>query len=467
MLCAVRPFLVILLGLTLGNPQTRAQEGEHFLWDAGAGRVSVAIEDWDLTHVLERIAAATGWEIRYEPELKHTVSAKFSDLDQTDALRRLFGQLNFALVVRGDRSGELSVFRDSIQRATARVLSAPEKGEVNSEDAGPIPNQLIVTLDSGSDVNMEALAARLGARIVGQIEERGAYLLEFTDAEAAAAARSELEVLEGAEVDANFRVPVPVAPELVALGPAAPPLRLRPGSATPDGQTIIGLIDTAVAAEGATKGFLLPEMALAGETLPAGEVPSHGTAMASTLMQGVALAYDGSGESNVRILPIDVYGNAGATSTFLVADAMVSAVNQGADVINLSLGGPDKSPFMEDLVREMHDRGVLVMAAAGNEPSTAPNYPAAYPEAIAVTAGERNGQIADYANRGEFVDVAAPGVSVVTYRNHDFLITGTSPATASVSGLAAGIAERFQKSPAEIEAHLRESLAVPTPVPVP
>ena len=67
-----------------------------------------------------------------------------------------------------------------------------------------------------------------------------------------------------------------------------------------------------------------------------------------------------------------------------------------------------------------------------------PTYPAADPGAIAVTAGDGRGNIASYANRGSFVDVAAPGTNVVQYADRAWLGTGTSFSTGWVTGWAAG-----------------------------
>jgi hypothetical protein len=65
-------------------------------------------------------------------------------------------------------------------------------------------------------------------------------------------------------------------------------------------------------------------------------------------------------------------------------------------------------------------------------------YPAAYPEVLAVTAGNR-GQLAPYANRGQFIDVMAPGSSYVQYGGMNYVVSGTSPAAAYVSGIAGAL----------------------------
>jgi subtilisin family serine protease len=103
---------------------------------------------------------------------------------------------------------------------------------------------------------------------------------------------------------------------------------------------------------------------------------------------------------------------------------------------------------------------VLFLAAAGNEPTTAPNYPAAYPEVLAVTAGTRSGQLASYANRGEFVDVVAPSSSIIQFGGKTYLVSGTSASTAYVSGLAAGMKSSTGASAAAITAKLVEVLGV-------
>jgi len=158
----------------------------------------------------------------------------------------------------------------------------------------------------------------------------------------------------------------------------------------------------------------------------------------------------------VRILPVDVYGNSPSTSTFDVAMGIYKAVNNGAQIINLSLGSDGSSPFLAQMIQSSHDQGVLFFAAAGNEPVATPTYPAAYPEVIAVTAGTRQGVIAPYANYGSFVDVIAPGQAIVNFNGQSWLVTGTSASTAYASGAAAALLEKDGKlSAAQIEAQIR------------
>ena len=77
-----------------------------------------------------------------------------------------------------------------------------------------------------------------------------------------------------------------------------------------------------------------------------------------------------------------------------------------------------------------------------------------------MTALNRRGEVAPYANYGDFVDVGASGVSYVSFWGQPYVIVGTSPATANASALAAAIAAGSSKRGAELEAEIRQALAV-------
>src|SRR5262249_30984270 len=120
-----------------------------------------------------------------------------------------------------------------------------------------------------------------------------------------------------------------------------------------------------------------------------------------------------------------------------------------ANVVNLSLAGDENSPLLQRVVGIATDRGVLVLAAAGNMPGTAPTYPAADPGVIAVTASDpKSGGVAPWADSGSFVDAIAPGVNVVYLKDAAWLGTGTSFSTSWVTGWAAGFMASASRSPA-------------------
>ncbi|OUC06819.1 hypothetical protein RY27_18675, partial [Litorilinea aerophila] len=112
---------------------------------------------------------------------------------------------------------------------------------------------------------------------------------------------------------------------------------------------------------------------------------------------------------NCRLMPIKVLNGQNSGTWFNVARGILFAVDHGARVINLSLGSSVPSQTVAEAVRYAEERGVLVVAAAGNADSDAPFYPAALDPVIGVSATMENDQTWSLSNQGSYVDVAAPG----------------------------------------------------------
>jgi hypothetical protein len=438
-----------------------AESQRPLIWMTPGKNLSAEIRDVELLTVLQSLSKVTGWQIRIQPGAQRQVQVAFQNASLGDALRMLLDDFNFALLPGGDSAPQqLFIYDSSIREATELITFE----EVNSGPGAAIPNELIVTLDPGSGSGIEDLARELGAKVVGSVEGLNSYRLQFENEEAARAAREHLEKRpELGGVDSNFALDRPRAVDDLrsGLGEAFP---LRPKLNSDSGEVIIGLLDTPVQLlEPQMQAFLLPSIHVAGEPLPdAGDQLTHGTSMAQTLLRGLTMAPLDPDGSAVRVLPVDVYGPNADTTTFEIAKGIYEAVNAGASIINLSMGGEGDSRFLNDLIREAKSHGVLFFGSAGNSPTTALVFPAAYPEVVAVTAADRDGNIASYANRGSFVDLIAPGSSIVYLNGQPYRIEGTSASTAYVSGHAAGF-KAMGKSAAEIEAYLREILAMQKP----
>jgi subtilisin family serine protease len=182
--------------------------------------------------------------------------------------------------------------------------------------------------------------------------------------------------------------------------------------------------------------------ALGGEAEPG----THGTAIAGIIaargtLRGIA---PGATLMAVRAFPSDRSKQPQMTTSFVLLKALEWSITNGARVLNLSLSGP-RDPLMEKAVSMAAAKGVIIVAAAGNNGDKAPPaYPAAYKDVIAVTAIDARDQIYTRANRGRYIAVAAPGVDVLSLvrgKGHD-LQTGTSFAAAHVSGIVALMIER-------------------------
>ncbi|MDQ3387488.1 MAG: S8 family peptidase, partial [Actinomycetota bacterium] len=121
-----------------------------------------------------------------------------------------------------------------------------------------------------------------------------------------------------------------------------------------------------------------------------------------------------------------------------IAQAITWSVDSGADVVNLFLGGTADSTISKQAVDYAADKGVVVVAAMGNQGTNSPEYPAAYPSVVAVASTDRGDERAYNSNFGEWVDVAAPGVEIASTVPGGYSVwSGTSMAAPHVSAEAA------------------------------
>jgi subtilisin family serine protease len=138
---------------------------------------------------------------------------------------------------------------------------------------------------------------------------------------------------------------------------------------------------------------------------PGSTVAGHGTFIAGIISM---VAPD------AQILPVRAFPSDGNGDAFTVASAIKYAADHGAHVINLSLGSPTIDELLLSAINYARDRGVVIIAAAGNENSESPRFPANLPDVIAVAAIDSNSHKAQFSNFGAHVDVSAPGVKIIS-----------------------------------------------------
>ncbi len=188
---------------------------------------------------------------------------------------------------------------------------------------------------------------------------------------------------------------------------------------------------------------------------------NHGTHVAGT----IAGSRNGFGVTgiayNATIMPVRVLGGNGSGSHFSVAQGIRYAADNGADIINLSLGGGFSS-LIQDAVRYAFNAGSVVVMASGNDGAASPGNPASFATdfGIAVGAVDRNNNVAGFSNRAgtQTLDyVVAPGVGVLSSvaGGRYARLSGTSMATPHVAGVAALIlSANPDLTPAQVESIL-------------
>jgi len=195
----------------------------------------------------------------------------------------------------------------------------------------------------------------------------------------------------------------------------------------------------------------------------------HGTHVAGTIAQSTNNGIGGVGVAfHARLMPVKVLNADGFGTTADVADGIRWAADHGANVINLSLGGPRNSKVLQKAVDHAIARNVVVVAAAGNSGGSV-GFPGASNGVIGVSATGPDDKIAKFSSRGEGVDIGAPGVSVTQQticnkgRNkcESFPAwNGTSMASPHVAGAAALVMSLGVTDPVAVESALRNTARV-------
>ena len=140
---------------------------------------------------------------------------------------------------------------------------------------------------------------------------------------------------------------------------------------------------------------------------------------------------------NCTVMPVKCLSSSGSGTWTSVSLSVRYAADNGADIISLSLGGSSYSSVLEDAVDYAHNKGVVVIAAAGNTGSKNFGYPAAYRNVISVTATTDTDQKASFSTYGYWTDIAAPGVDIYSTMIDSYAYkSGTSMSCPFVAGVA-------------------------------
>jgi len=245
---------------------------------------------------------------------------------------------------------------------------------------------------------------------------------------------------------------------------------------------VVAVIDTGIAYEDYEEFRQVPDLKgvkfvkgydFVNDDEHANDDQSHGTHVAGTIAQATN---NGQGVAGVAfeatLMPVKVLDHFGRGNSADIAEAIRFAADQGAQVINMSLGGGGYSAVMESAVAYARKKGVTVVCAAGNGGRAQVEYPAAYEGSVAVSAVGPDGTLTPYSSYGKQIDIAAPGgdkrrgeaggIIQNTIDQRDFSrsvyasFQGTSMAAPHVAAVAALLYASGAKTPDEVEKALYE-----------
>lgn len=326
-------------------------------------------------------------------------------------------------------------FRKAERENTARL-------DHTAIEDGALPNQRVIVFKDRAE--LDAFLARMGdgVNLLGRLDQLNALHIGFGNED------DLLALLDGTE-ETGFIYPVNI-PEF-STGPQAGAAPLGNGllewlGVTGDislwGKGVkIAILDTGIADHIAFRNAierinLVP--------LPANpdDLNGHGTTVASLIFSSNPLApgiAPGATPLSVRIADDN-----GSSNSFLIAQGIIAAVDAGAQLINISLGGNGRSGLVENALAYAQQAGVIVIAAAGNTGTEGVMQPAASPLAIAVGAVDARNQPLAFSTTGNQVALAAPGyaVSAAYPGNQAASVTGTSFSSPIVTGVIAATMSR-------------------------
>jgi thermitase len=307
----------------------------------------------------------------------------------------------------------------------------------------PIPHQYILDATISNEAVLEQVTA-LGGELVEHIAPLNILVVRFPET----ATEDALNTLDTVNAEPDYYVSmlfnIPPSDSLYADQSSLTMVNALEAwvSLPVDAEPItVAVIDSGICAEHPDlQGRVLAGYDFVEDDAVPQDMSGHGCAVAGIISANIDNGIGIAGVApNTSILPLRVLDAQGIGSYSNLAAAMVYAVDNGAKIINLSLGGVYHSSLLENAVNYAVSHGVLVVASAGNTGSLEVLFPAAYPAVIAVGAVDNAGQRSSFSAYGAGVDLYAPGENIMSlvrdgsYRQD----SGTSMASAFVSAVAA------------------------------
>ena len=212
------------------------------------------------------------------------------------------------------------------------------------------------------------------------------------------------------------------------------------------------------------KGSLLPSYNAANPMNPASP-DFHGTHVAGIIAAKKDNGIGGYGMNpNVNLLSIDVFDGQYYSSDYTIAQGILYAIEKGAKVINMSLGGGYPSLVLEEAVKKAIEKGIVVVAASGNDGDDYASYPAAFEGVISVGSTNSSNKLSYYSSYGASVDLVAPGEDIyapifdAAKKSTFSRLSGTSMATPVVAGAASLLLSKHPYlTPAQVEYILEQT----------
>lgn len=360
----------------------------------------------------------------------------------------------------------LSTYKTSIKEQKPRkfaVASIQQNKSINMDDVNN--RQLLVRVEQGTYINFFSLGLEPQA-LSDALQDRGYHLLAVpVDMDYQKVIR-ELNGTNGVlSVEPDYKRQVSYIPsdpnykKQWYLNRISMPKAwdITKGSS----EITIAVLDTGVDADHPDlKGRILPGYDFVDNDDDPSDDHGHGTHVAGVIAANSNQIGVTGIDFNAKILPIKVANQEGKAAVADVVDGIYYAIEQGADIINMSYGTYEFSSSEDDALWEAYNAGIVLVAAAGNDNTSDLSYPAAYTPVISVSAINQVNERTTFSNYGSTTDLTAPGENILsTYLDEKYAYdSGTSFSAPIVSGIASLLLSKYPNwTPEQIEWALESS----------
>lgn len=429
-------------------------------------RLSLNAEKTPLQEILLKLSDS-GIRVQIDPEINPPVTASFEKREIQRALETMLKGLDHVLIWESGqgpsgpvpRLAEIQVFRPGqqdlmkpLRKATSLAIGRnPKDGSFYVRD------EILIRLGPRADLtDLLKLLQETGGLLAGSHPGLGIYRVRLPQGSDVPGLAEEIAKRGGVgSAEPNYAYPIPPT----SREPDWTSLRVSYGDAYPQAKGVpVAVVDSGLRPDAGLDKFVLAALDALNPEKPISDTGGHGTQMA-LIAAGVVkpMGVQSDGGAQTPIIPIKAFDENGFTSNVLLMESIDFAIKNGARVMSLSWGSETKSAFLSEALEAAGAKGLIIVASAGNEPTGDPQYPAAYPEVIGVGALAPNGKAWERSNRGDFVDVYAPGFASlpVGYKGDPGIYAGTSISAAFTANLIAGM---LSKNPKATKQEILEAL---------
>jgi thermitase len=397
-------------------------------------RLWLTAQNEPLPQLLEHFADA-GIDVQIDPAAQKNITGSCSGADLESVLEKLLSPCDYLLDWRRESGplGDLTrltgirVFREG-HAGDVQPLRSKRRIETSFDGKTRfLAREILVGFGAGASVeNLRTFLARTGGTVIDANQKLGIYRILLPEG------ANVLDLVDQLGNDPGIALAEPNyvydRPGLLPDGSAAATVPGQWNAPAGDSPFAVSVLDSGLITDDSLNAAILNAFDATNPDSPLiADAVGHGTLMAR-LAAGLVDPYKTPIGEGTPVVAIKAFADDGYADSFTLMNAITYAVEKSRGPVSLSWGSETPSRFIQGAVQYVLDQGRPVFAAAGNENTGRPIYPAAYPGVTGVAASNGD-QLADYSNRGDFVDLVAPGSAGGAQ--------GTSVATAYVSHIAA------------------------------